>query len=32
MAMPLLILYEASVWIVHFFGGKPFKAAKEAGE
>ncbi|SPF38183.1 Sec-independent protein translocase protein TatC [Syntrophobacter sp. SbD1] len=21
MAMPLLVLYEASVWIVHFFGG-----------
>jgi len=30
MALPLLILYEASVWIVHFFGGKPFKAAEEA--
>jgi len=32
MAMPLLVLYEASVWIVHFFGGKPFKSVKEAGE
>jgi sec-independent protein translocase protein TatC len=32
MAMPLLVLYEASVWIVHFFGGKPFNAAKETGE
>lgn len=32
MAMPLLVLYEASVWIVHFFGAKPFKSAKEAGE
>lgn len=32
MAMPLLVLYEASVWIVHFFGGKPFRAAKKAGE
>lgn len=32
MAAPLLILYEASVWIVHFFGAKPFKAAQEAGE
>ena len=29
MAMPLLVLYEASVWIVHFFGRKPFKAAEE---
>jgi sec-independent protein translocase protein TatC len=26
MAMPLLVLYEASVWIVHFFGSKPLKA------
>ena len=25
MAGPMLILYEASVWIVHFFGSKPFK-------
>ncbi|MGO8943035.1 MAG: twin-arginine translocase subunit TatC [Syntrophobacteraceae bacterium] len=32
MAMPLLVLYEASVWIVHFFGGKPFNASKETGE
>jgi sec-independent protein translocase protein TatC len=32
MAAPLLVLYEASVWIVHFFGGKPFKAAQEAGK
>lgn len=30
MAAPLLILYEASVWIVHFFGSKPFKPAEEA--
>jgi sec-independent protein translocase protein TatC len=30
MAAPLLVLYEASVWIVHFFGGKPFKAAEES--
>jgi len=29
MAMPLLVLYEASVWIVHFFGSKPFKAPEE---
>jgi sec-independent protein translocase protein TatC len=26
MAGPMLILYEASVWIVHFFGSKPFKS------
>ena len=26
MAMPLLVLYEASVWIAHFFGSKPLKA------
>jgi len=26
MAAPLLVLYEASVWIVHFFGSKPFKS------
>ena len=25
MAAPLLVLYEASVWIVHFFGAKPFE-------
>ncbi len=32
MAAPLLVLYEASVWIVHFFGEKPFKASQEAGK
>ncbi len=32
MAAPLLVLYEASVWIVHFFGGKPFKTAEQSGE
>jgi sec-independent protein translocase protein TatC len=32
MAAPLLVLYEGSVWIVHFFGSKPFRAPKEAGE
>lgn len=26
MAAPLLVLYEISVWIVHFFASKPFKA------
>ncbi len=26
MAGPLLVLYELSVWVVHFFGAKPFKA------
>ncbi len=31
MAAPLLVLYEASVWIVHFFGTKPFKPGEEAG-
>jgi len=31
MAAPLLVLYEASVWIVHFFGAKPFEPSKEAG-
>ncbi len=25
MAGPLIVLYEASVWIVYFFGAKPFK-------
>ncbi len=29
MAAPLLVLYEASVWIVHFFGAKPFKPSEE---
>jgi len=29
MAAPLLVLYEASVWIVHFFGTKPFKPSEE---
>ena len=29
MAAPLLVLYEASVWIVHFFGSKPFKPGEE---
>jgi sec-independent protein translocase protein TatC len=31
MAAPLLVLYEASVWIVHFFGAKPFKPSQEVG-
>ncbi len=26
MAAPLLVLYEISVWIVHFFASKPFKS------
>ncbi|MEM5788875.1 MAG: twin-arginine translocase subunit TatC, partial [Syntrophobacteraceae bacterium] len=30
MAIPCIILYELSVWIVYFFGSKPFKS-KEAG-
>jgi len=30
MALPLLVLYEVSVWIVHFFGGKSVKDAKTA--
>ena len=30
MAGPMLILYEASVWIVHFFGSKPFKTDEPA--
>jgi len=25
MALPLIVLYEMSVWIVHFFGERPFK-------
>lgn len=29
MALPLLVLYEASVWIVHFFGGSAVKAVQE---
>jgi len=32
MALPLLVLYEGSVWIVYFFGEKPFKATEQAGE
>jgi sec-independent protein translocase protein TatC len=28
MALPLLVLYEASVWIVHFFSGKSLDTAK----
>ena len=31
MAGPMLVLYEASVWIVYFFASKPFKSDKEAG-
>jgi sec-independent protein translocase protein TatC len=31
MAVPLVVLYETSVWIVHFSGGKPFKTGEEAG-
>jgi sec-independent protein translocase protein TatC len=31
MALPLLVLYEASVWIVHFFGGQGSKDVKTAG-
>jgi sec-independent protein translocase protein TatC len=30
MAAPMLVLYEASVWIVHFFGSKPFKSDEPA--
>lgn len=26
MAAPLLVLYEVSIWVVYFFGAKPFKA------
>ncbi len=29
MAGPLLVLYEASVWIVYFFADKPFKVSKD---
>ena len=32
MALPLLVLYEASVWIVHFFGENHLTRAKETGE
>lgn len=32
MALPLLVLYELSVWVVYFFGGKPAEVAEEAGE
>ena len=32
MALPLVVLYEASVWIVHFFGEKPIQVAEDAGE
>jgi sec-independent protein translocase protein TatC len=32
MALPLVVLYEASVWIVHFFGGKPFQVAEDTGK
>jgi sec-independent protein translocase protein TatC len=31
LAVPLIVLYEASVWIVHYFGGKPFQAMEDAG-
>ncbi len=29
MAGPLLVLYEASVWIVYFFADKPFEVKKD---
>ena len=29
MALPLLVLYELSVWIVYFFGGKPAAVLKK---
>jgi sec-independent protein translocase protein TatC len=32
MAGPMLVLYEISVWVVHFFGAKPFKASEESAE
>lgn len=32
MALPLLVLYEASVWIVYIFGERPAKVAEEAAE
>jgi sec-independent protein translocase protein TatC len=32
MALPLLVLYELSVWIVYFFGGKSAEVAEETGE
>jgi sec-independent protein translocase protein TatC len=32
MAGPLMVLYEISVWIVHFFGSKPFKTNDAAAE
>ena len=32
MAGPLLVLYELSVWIVHFFGKKPVPADEDAPE
>ncbi len=31
MAAPLIVLYEASVWIVHFCGSRPFKTREESG-
>ncbi len=32
MAGPMLVLYEISVWVVHFFAAKPFKASEPAAE
>ncbi|MDR3555879.1 MAG: twin-arginine translocase subunit TatC [Syntrophobacteraceae bacterium] len=32
MALPLLVLYEVSVWVVYFFGGKPTEVANQTGE
>jgi len=32
MAAPLLVLYELSVWIVYFFGSKPFKTMETDSE
>lgn len=32
MALPLLVLYEASVWIAYFFGEKPSKEVEETVE
>jgi sec-independent protein translocase protein TatC len=31
MAGPMLVLYEASVWIVYFFASKPFRSDEKAG-
>lgn len=32
MALPLLVLYEVSVWVVYFFGARPVRVAEQTGE